>query len=163
MNEFFPNDSCQHYISLLQENISRMSANSSNCKTWMITLVAAIFAIGASKGDIVSNIWMAYIPTVLFYFLDCFYLGVERRFRRIERRFLALVTKDEVALETECQPHDVHKAMYQFSLPKGHHDKHNQFCQTIRAILFWSTTPFYGCVAVIIFYVQHDFSFCICP
>ena len=70
MDEFFPNDSCQHYISLLQDNINRMAANSSSCKTWMITLVAAIFAVGASKGDIVSNIWMAYIPTVLFYFLD---------------------------------------------------------------------------------------------
>lgn len=157
MNEF--NDSCQHYISLLQDNINRMASNSSNCKTWLITLIAAIFAISASKGDIVTYIWMAYIPTGLFYFLDCFYLGVERRFRRVERRFVAIVSYDAEALRNECQPHDIVKAMYKFSLPNGHKDKHNQFSQTVRAMWSWSTTPFYGCVLAIIFYVQHNFSF----
>ena len=52
MDEFFPNDSCQHYISLLQDNINRMAANSSSCKTWMITLVAAIFAVGLIPKDL---------------------------------------------------------------------------------------------------------------
>ena len=160
MLEFFPNDSCQHYISLLQENINRMASNSSNCKTWLITLVSAIFAISASKENVVMYIWMAYIPTILFYFIDCFYLGVERRFRRIEKRFIALVTKDESALKSECQPHGVATAMYQFLLPKEHKDKHNQLCQTVRAMWSWSTTPFYGCITIIIFYVQNNFSFC---
>lgn len=105
MKEF--NDTCQHYISLLQDNINRMASNSSNCKTWLITLIAAIFAISASKGDIVTYIWMAYIPTALFFFLDCFYLGAECRFRRIERRFVALVIQDEEALKNECLPHDI--------------------------------------------------------
>ena len=160
MTEF--NDTCQHYISLLQDNINRMATNSSNCKAWLITLIAAIFAISASEGDIVTYIWMAYIPTFLFFFLDCFYLGVERRLRRIEKRFVAIVTNDEEALENECQPHDIDKAIYQFSLPKGHKDKHNQLWQTILAIMSWSTTPFYGCILAIIYYVQHDFSFCLC-
>lgn len=156
------NETHQHYISLLQDNINRMASNSSNCKTWLITLISAIFAISASKGDFVTYIWMAYIPTALFYFLDCFYLGVERRFRRIESRFVALVTQDSEALSHECQPHDIDKAVYKFSLPQGHEDKHNQFCQTIKAMWSWSTTPFYGCIFSIIFYVQHNFSFCIC-
>lgn len=160
MEEF--NDTCLHYISLLQDNINRMASNSSNCKTWLITLIAAIFAVSASKGDIVTYIWMAYIPTGLFFFLDCFYLGVERRFRSIERRFVAIVAKDEETLRCECKPHDIDKAIYKFSLPEGHKDKHNQFCQTVCAMCSWSTSPFYGCVFVIIFYVQHDFSFCFC-
>lgn len=159
MTEF--NGTCQHYISLLQDNINRMASNSSNCKTWLITLIAAIFAISASKGDIVTYIWMAYIPITLFYFLDCFYLGAERRFRRIERRFVALVTQDVEALRHECQPHDIDKSIYKFSLPKGHEDKHNHFFQTIKAVWSWSTTPFYGCILAIIFFVQHNFSFCI--
>ncbi len=138
-----------------------MASNSSNCKTWLITLITAIFAISASKGDMVMYIWMAYIPTALFFFIDCFYLGTERRFRRIEKRFIALVTKEENTLMHECQPHDVVAAMYQFSLPKEHKDKHNLFFQTVRAMWSLSTTPFYGCVVVIIFYVQHNFSFCI--
>lgn len=159
MKEF--NDTCQHYISLLQDNINRMASNSSNCKTWLITLIAAIFAISASKGDIVTYIWMAYIPTVLFFILDCFYLGMERRFRKIERRFVTLVIQDEEALKSECMPHDPDTALYQFSLPSYHKDNHNQFCQTICAMKSWSTTPFYVCVAAIIFYIQHNFSFCI--
>ena len=160
MKEF--NDTCQHYISLLQDNINRMASNCSNCKTWLITLIAAFFAISASKGDIVTYIWMAYIPTALFFFLDCFYLGVERRFRRIESRFVALVIQDEEALKNECLPHDIDSALYKYSLPNAHKDKQNQFCQTIRAMWSWSTTPFYVCVAAIIFYVPHNFSFCIC-
>ena len=155
------NDTCQHYISLLQDNINRMASNCSNCKTWLITLVAAIFAISASKGDIITYIWMAYIPTGLFYFLDCFYLGEERRFRSVEKRFIAIVTKDEKALKNECLPHDVSSSLYKFSLPNGHNNKHNQLMQTIKAILSWSTTPFYGCIFAIIFYIQHNYSFCI--
>ena len=158
MEEF--NDTYLHYISLLQDNINRMASNSSNCKTWLITLIAAIFAVSASKGDIVTYIWMAYIPTGLFFFLDCFYLGIERRFRRIERRFIVIVTKDEEALKNECKPYDIDKSIYKFSLPNGHKDKHNQFCQTVRAMWSWSTTPFYSCIFVIIFYVQHNFLYC---
>lgn len=160
MNEF--KEIHQHYISLLQDNINRMASNSSNCKTWLITLISAMFAITASKGDFVTNIWMAYVPTILFFFLDCFYLGLERRFRRIEKRFVALITQDVEALKYECEPHDIDKAIYKFSLPNGHEDEHNPLCQTIKAMWSWSTTPFYGCILAIIFYVQHDFSLCIC-
>lgn len=161
MTQFFPNDSCQHYISLLQENITRMASNSANCKTWLVTLLAAICAITDSKGDVVKFIRMAYILTFLFYFLDCFYLGIERRLRRVEKRFIALVTQDIKALKNECQPHDIHQAMYQFSLPEGHKNKHSQLVQTLCAMWSWSTTPFYGCVFGFIFCFQHGDSFCI--
>ena len=162
MTEFFPNDSCQHYVSLLQENINRMASNSSNCKTWLITIIAAILAMSASKGDIAVYIWTAYIPTLLFFFLDCFYLGIERRFRRVEKRFISIVTNDRDALRNECKPHDANGAMYQFSLPDGHKDKHNQLVLTIKAMWSWSTTPFYVCIALIIFYIQHHFPVCTC-
>lgn len=159
---FFPQPECEHYISLLQENITRMATNSSNCKTWFITLIAAIFAIGASKDQIADVIWLAYIPTLMFFLLDCFYLGIERRLRRVEKRFITLVTKDPAALKDECQPHEIKKAMYKFALPDGHKDKQGQLSLMIGAMLSWSTTPFYLCVALIILYVQHGFSFCFC-
>lgn len=43
MTELFTYKESEQYINLLQENINRMSSNSSNCKNWMLTIVSAIY------------------------------------------------------------------------------------------------------------------------
>lgn len=83
----------RHYISLIQDNINRMAANSTNCKTWLITLLTAdlIFL----KGILLHNIWILLFPTILFFIVDCYYLGLERRFIQIEIEFLRKLRKCE--------------------------------------------------------------------
>ena len=86
----------RHYISLLQDNINRMASNSSNCKTWLITLVAAITALQLTTEDLRNILWIAVVLVVLFYLVDSYYLSLERKFIELEKEFVALCkTKEE--------------------------------------------------------------------
>ena len=86
--KLFSEEDDRHYVSLLQENINRMALNSANCKTWLVTILAALLAIQASLPELRGLVWIALIPTILFYFLDSYYLGLERRLIKIEERFV---------------------------------------------------------------------------
>lgn len=88
MDTMFEKESVRHYISLLQENINRMASNCTNCKTWLITIVSAFFALQLANDDIKGFLWIALIPTILFLMLDAYYLGQEKRFRDIEAVFV---------------------------------------------------------------------------
>ena len=77
----------QSYLSILQAIVSRMATNSANCKTWCVTLVSAILVIIAEKGK-ADYIWITLIPVLLFFFLDAYYLSLERDFRSLYNRFI---------------------------------------------------------------------------
>ena len=89
------NESDRHYISLLQENINRMATNSANCKTWLVTLVAAILALQLTSKELQSILWVALGLIVLFYILDSYYLGLERRFIAVEKDFVKAAKEKE--------------------------------------------------------------------
>lgn len=141
---FYPFVECAQYISLLQDNINRMASNSSNCKTWLVTLIAAVCAVQVSSSDFHQYLWIAYIPTGLFFFLDCFYLGIERRFRKVEK----------YAVEKMISANFKAADLFKFNLPKGHKDYHNQIMLTLGGIISWSTTPFYAVVVIVIVVLQ---------
>ncbi|HAJ80077.1 MAG TPA: hypothetical protein DCO75_09930 [Fibrobacteres bacterium] len=65
-----------------------MASNSAACKTWCITLVSAIIVVVVDDKSAVSYVWVAFIPTLLFLFLDSYYLGLEQRFRDIYNSFI---------------------------------------------------------------------------
>ena len=64
-----------------------MAMNSSSSKTWCITLVSAILVVVAEKGK-PQFAWLALIPTLLFFILDAYYLGLERGFRNAYNNFI---------------------------------------------------------------------------
>ena len=68
------------HLSIVQGVIQRMAENSRSCKTWCIIIVSAvlIFVARVEKPD---YILIALVPTVLFLFLDTYYLALERGFR----------------------------------------------------------------------------------
>ena len=76
----------QAHINMLQDIIKRMAQNSSNCKSWAIPIVSAIILLAFEKGTIPGAV--AYIPLGIFYLLDCYYLGLERKFRDRQRDFI---------------------------------------------------------------------------
>lgn len=124
-------ESERHYISLLQENISRMSRNSAGCKTWLVTLLTAILALRLANDALKGIMWVALGVVVLFYGLDSYYLGLERKFILLENKFV----KSVKARSDE----DVIEVIYSFNV-KAITDK---YATTWRALVSKSTLPFY--------------------
>ena len=68
------------HLEFIQNVITRMNTNSFQIKGWNITIVSAILAIFASTKN---NYFLltAIFPSVIFWFLDTYYLMQERKFR----------------------------------------------------------------------------------
>lgn len=76
------------YLEMIQEVISRMANNSFTLKGWTVTLVAGIFTL---SGDaIVTNFWFLFIPIIIFWGLDAFYLSKERSYRALYKHVTGL-------------------------------------------------------------------------
>jgi hypothetical protein len=73
------------HLEMLQAVISRLAGNSFTIKGWGITLVAALLAFVAKDGK-PHNAWIALMPTIAFWGLDAYYLGLERAFRDLYKR-----------------------------------------------------------------------------
>lgn len=78
----------QAHLSIMQGVIGRMAGNSASCKTWCITLVAAVLVVVARGGDPDYSL-IALVPAILFLFLDTYYLALERRFRQSYNDFIS--------------------------------------------------------------------------
>lgn len=59
-----------------------MAANSFTLKSWSVTLTTGILALVAT-GKIQHNVAIVVLPLLLFWFLDSYYLMLERRFRAL--------------------------------------------------------------------------------
>ncbi len=70
------------HLEFIQASISRMSGNLFLLKGWSITLIAALFAL-AAKDTNKMYIVVAFFPLFIFWFLDSYFLAMERRFRSL--------------------------------------------------------------------------------
>lgn len=68
------------HLEMIQGIINRMASNSFALKGWAVTLVAGIFAL-ANKDANEMYFLVAYIPIILFWFLDSYYLQLEKKYR----------------------------------------------------------------------------------
>ncbi len=73
------------HLEFIQGIIERMARNSFALKGWAVTLVAGIFAL-ASKDSEKLYFLIAYVPIIIFWGLDSFYLMKERLFRSLYER-----------------------------------------------------------------------------
>lgn len=69
------------HLEMLQAVISRMANNSFLIKGWCITLVSALLALAAK--DVKGMVFVAYLPVLMFWWLDAFFLRQERLFRKL--------------------------------------------------------------------------------
>ncbi len=90
--------SIQTHLGIIQNVIQRMSANSSNCKAWCISLVAAVLVIVADKGK-PEYAWIALLPTIVFAALDAYYLALEKAFRNSYSHFIAKLHRKQLTEE----------------------------------------------------------------
>jgi len=88
----------QSYLTILQTIINRMAANSSSCKAWCITLVSAIMVIVADKGK-PQYLSISIVPVALFLFLDSYYLGLERLFRKLYNSFIQKIHSGTASID----------------------------------------------------------------
>lgn len=72
-------DAKTKHLELLQIIIQRIANNSFLLKGWTVTLIVAIFTL-ASKDAIQIYFILAYIPVFAFWFLDAYYLQLERKY-----------------------------------------------------------------------------------
>ena len=68
------------HLEFIQNVITRMNTNSFQIKGWCITIVSALLAIYASTKNNYFFLAAAF-PTIIFWFLDAYYLNQERKFR----------------------------------------------------------------------------------
>ena len=66
-------------IETIQDIIKRMAFNSFMIKGWTITLVAVTLLLRGSKYQVL----IAFIPILVFWFLDAYFLWQERLYRRL--------------------------------------------------------------------------------
>ena len=85
----------QKHLEIMQGVIARMGENSRSCKVWCVTLVAATLVLIARTGE-PRHALIALVPTLLFLFLDTYYLTLERAFRRSQSAFVAKLHENEL-------------------------------------------------------------------
>ena len=70
------NEEKRQHLEFIQNIITRMNANSFQIKGMTITIVSALMAIYAASENILF-IFIGIFPTLLFWFLDSYYLQQE--------------------------------------------------------------------------------------
>ena len=78
--------------------ISRMAESSRQCKTWSVTLVSAILVV-AFKNQDPYLLLITVIPIFSLFFIDLYYLKMERHFRHSCRGFVAAFHRNELHRE----------------------------------------------------------------
>ncbi len=96
------------HLEMVQSVINRMANNSFMLKGWAVTLVAGIFVLAGKDTDKLYFL-VAYIPVIVFWGLDSYYLLQERLYRGLYEKvrlseeseidFSLRVTKEEFGNE----------------------------------------------------------------
>lgn len=76
------NESRIRYLEAIQRVIDRLSNTSFILKGWAVSLVAGLMAL-AANGANQGYVLIAYIPIAVFWFLDAYFLMMERQYRNL--------------------------------------------------------------------------------
>lgn len=146
----------QAHINMMQGIINRMASNSANCKVWCITISSAIFGLFCENKF--SHLEYLYFIVCLFYFLDSFYLGLERKFVKEQKEYVQNINKNEwrkVASQTFLPDAiQVENEGVCWVVEKGKHSA-MQLWGIVKASMSFSTMPFYCPFLCAIYCLQH--------
>ena len=93
----------EKHLEFIQSNISRMNQCSFQMKGWAVTVLSAFLAIFASSatGNKTGNtmyLFLAIVPTALFWILDSIYLSKEHKMIALYND-VAKVSKEEYSID----------------------------------------------------------------
>ena len=94
------------HLEMIQSTISRMASNSFALKGWAVTLIAGIFVL-ASKDTDKAYFLIAYIPIIVFWGLDAYYLLQERLFRALYDK-IRTIDEEEIDFSMDTAPSEFH-------------------------------------------------------
>jgi len=105
-------DTIKH-LEFIQANIARMGQNSFQMKGWAMTVVTALIAlyVASISGESGGNSWFLFVgafPTLIFWFLDSYYLQQERKFRGVYND-VALLSQENEKVEVRLFEMPLHK------------------------------------------------------
>lgn len=129
------NEARIRYLESIQRIIDRLSNISFILKGWAVSLVAGLMALAASDTN-QGYILIAYIPIAVFWFLDAYFLMMERQFRD-------LFNKNT----------DLAKELEHFTIKR---DKGNlcSYCDSLFSITMLLTyVPLIGATVIIMFFI----------
>lgn len=95
-------EKCQKHLEMIQEVVSRMASNSFSLKGWAVTLVAGILALAGKDTD-KMNFGVAYLPILVFWALDSYYLLQERLYRALYDKVRQL-PEDKIDFSMKASP-----------------------------------------------------------
>lgn len=87
---------------MVQGVVNRLAQNSFYHKGWSVILVSAMFALAANDARL-QFVLVAYFPAIVFWCLDGYFLGVERRFRDLYNE-MRKRSEDDVDFSMEIKP-----------------------------------------------------------
>lgn len=70
------------HLQMIEAVIERMAKNSFTLKGWSMTLVVAIFSFLIQSTE-KKYILITYVPVIIFWFLDSYYLQLERKYKAL--------------------------------------------------------------------------------
>ncbi len=91
------------HLDYIQNIVNRMAANSFLLKGWSVTLVAGLMALSFAADQKIAFITISFIPVVVFWILDGYYLWQERLFRGVYDHVRQL---DESEIDFRMNPMD---------------------------------------------------------
>lgn len=91
-----------NHLEMIQSVINRMASNSFALKGWAVTLVAGIFALAGKDTDKMYFL-VAYIPIIVFWGLDSYYLLQERLYRALYDK-VRLLSDDKIDFSMKASP-----------------------------------------------------------
>ena len=82
------------HLDMIQAVITGMAGNSFSLKGWAVTLVAGLFALSGKDANQFYYL-VTYIPILVFWYLDAYYLCQERMYRNLYEKVRKL-GEDEI-------------------------------------------------------------------
>lgn len=143
------------HVNMMQGIIKRMAGNSTSCKQWCIVLITALLTFSKGNQNPVDLSGVCLLPLILFCFLDCFYLGLERQMKGKLNNFIYRLNKGE-NLDAEIfltgtessRNKDICEKIESWFCHIG-----VQLWNTVWAFTSFSVFPFYICLYFLIYYL----------
>lgn len=107
-------DNKNKHLEFIQNVISRMAGNSFMLKGWAVTLIAGIFVLAGKDTDTLYFL-LAYIPVIMFWILDAYYVFQERLYRSLYDR-VRQTDVENIDFSLEASPEELK-------------NKENRFCK----------------------------------
>ena len=106
------------HLEMIECVIERMGSNSFKLKGWAVTLLTILGALTVKETDKSFMLWLS-IPLVAFWFLDAYYLQVERKYKKL---YTIIAAKDESQIDfnmsTEIIKHECNLSYFNCFMSK---------------------------------------------